>query len=108
MLITSQDTLIVITPQQLKTTNLIFVDHKRLIKENELLNLQINNYKEINYKLEQTDSLRQEQIFQYKIDIEDRNESIDRLTKSLNNKQKIIVSGGITSAVIIVLCLLLK
>lgn len=60
------DTVISITPIQLKQTNLIFAEHQKLLKENKLLLKQLNNYKNDNALLIKADSLRCMQVEAYK------------------------------------------
>ena len=103
----SQDTL-KITSEQLRTTNLIFVEHKKFSEEIPLLNQQISNLEQINKSWEQTDSVRQSQLIYYNQVIEDKNKSIEGLNKSLKKKNNIINYGGSISVLTIVLCLLLK
>ena len=103
----SQDTL-KITSEQLRTTNLIFVEHKKFSEEIPLLNQQISNLEQINKSWEQTDSVRQSQLIYYNQVIEDKNKSIEGLNKSLKKKNNIINYGGSISVLTIILCLLLK
>ena len=103
----SQDTL-KITSEQLRITNLIFIEHEKLSLEVPLLKEQINNLELINKSWEHTDSIRISQLIHYQQEIDNRNKSIDNLNKSLNNKQNIIKYGGIVSIVTIVVCLFLK
>ena len=100
----SQSTL-TITSEQLRITNLIFNDHKRLSEQVPLLTQQISNLEHINSSWEKTDSIRKSQIVYYNQVIEDQNKSIDGLNKSLEKKRKIIKYGGVSS--IIIICLLL-
>lgn len=103
----SQDTL-KITSEQLRTTNLIFVEHKKFSEEIPLLNQQISNLEQINKSWEQTDSIRQSQLLYCNQVIEDKNKSIEGLNKSLKKKNNTIKYGGTLSVLTIVLCLLLK
>lgn len=99
-----KDSIVSITPAQLKETNLIFAEHHKLLIENQLLSEQLNNYKEDNKLLVKTDSVRQAQIKVYK----DWNES---LTKNLNKKKKTLLFwkiGGITVSSGLLLLLLVK
>lgn len=92
------------TPSQLKQTNLIFIEHKKLLIENKLLKEQIDNYKEDNKLLIKTDSIRISQINIYK----DLNNSLNR---SLKNKRKSLLFwkiGGITISSSFLLLFLLK
>ena len=56
------DSLIVITPQQLKTTNLIFLEHKKFKLEFPELNKQISSYEKIIKSYVKTDSIKDNQI----------------------------------------------
>ena len=99
-----KDSIVSITPAQLKETNLIFAEHHKLLIENQLLSEQINNYKEDNKLLVKADSIRQAQIKVYK----NWNES---LTKNLDKKQKTLFLwkiGGITVSSSLLLFLLIK
>ena len=101
---TEKDSIVSITPTQLKETNLIFAEHHKLLIENQLLSEQLNNYKEDNKLLVKTDSIRQAQIKIYK----DWNES---LIKNLNKKKKTLLFwkiGGITVSSGLLLLLLVK
>lgn len=51
-------TRIVITDKQLKTANLIFVEHSKLLKENDILKKQINNYIVLDSLNAKTDSIK--------------------------------------------------
>ena len=99
-----KDSIVSITPAQLKETNLIFAEHRKLLIENQLLSEQLNNYKEDNKLLVKADSVRQAQMKTYK----DWNES---LTKNLNKKNKTLFFwkiGGITISSGLLLLLLIK
>lgn len=99
-----KDSIVSITPAQLKETNLIFAEHHKLLIENQLLSEQLNNYKEDNNLLIKADSIKQTQIKIYK----DWNES---LNKNLNKKEKTLFFwkiGGITVSSSLALLLLLK
>ena len=99
-----RDSTVSITPTQLKETNLIFAEHRKLLIENQLIFEQLNNYKEDNKLLIKADSVRQAQIKVYK----DWNES---LTKNLNKKKKTLFLwkiGGITVSSGLLLLLLIK
>ena len=88
-----KDSIVSITPAQLKETNLIFAEHHKLLIENQLLSEQLNNYKEDNKLL---------QIKVYK----DWNNS---LTKDLNKKNRTLffwkIGGIIVSSGLLVLLL---
>lgn len=102
----SQNTL-TITSEQLKTTNLIFAEHKKLVTTVPLLEEQITNLNRINRSWERTDSIRKLQIDYCMKQIDERNKSIDRLEKSLNRKKKYITYSS-TCCLALLICLFLK
>ena len=103
----SQDTL-KITSEQLRLTNVIFLEHKKFSKQVPLLQQQITNLERINESWKQTDSIRKSQLLYSNQVIEDKNKSIEDLNKSLKRKQNLIKYGGTASVLTIILCLLLK
>lgn len=106
-----QDSTVLITSDQLKYTNLIFVEHKKLLEENRLLGLQIQNYQEKTNSLLKTDSLRAAQMANYQNINNAYVTQIEDLNKNINRKNKSITCwkiGGITVSTVLVLFLLLK
>lgn len=106
-----QDSTVLITSDQLKYTNLIFVEHKKLLEENRLLSLQIQNYQEKANNLLKTDSLRTIQIANYQNVNNVYVAQIEDLNKTINRKNKSVTCwkiGGITVSAVLVLFLLLK
>ena len=106
-----QDSTVLITSDQLKYTNLIFVEHKKLLEENRLLYQQIKNYKAKTNILLKTDSLRVEQIANYQHINEEYILQIDNLNKAIKKKDRTVTCwkiGGITVSIGLVLFLLLK
>ena len=103
----SQDTL-KITSEQLRLTNVIFLEHKKFSEQVPLLQQQITNLEQINESWKQTDSIRKSQLLYCNQVIEDKNKSIEGLNKSLKRKQNLIKYGGTVSVLTIILCLLLK
>lgn len=86
----SNDTVVLITPQQLKETNLIFAEHQKLLVEKKLLLNQLNNYKLDNDLLSYSDSIKSLQVDNYKnlansysIQIEELNQEVQKKNKSL-------------------------
>ena len=102
----SQDTL-KISSEQLRTTNLIFLEHKKLKTQVPLLKTQIFNLEQIDQSWAHTDSIQKDKLRTYEIQVFDRDQHINYLNKSLKAKKKIIQYGTIGS-VLIILCLLLK
>ena len=105
LIITPQDSIVSITAQQLKYTNLIFIEHKKLLEENSLLCKQINNYQLKVKTLEQIDSIRKSQIISERILYENQ---IKDLTSKKNKTITLWKIGGITVSASLVLLLLLK
>lgn len=59
----TRDSLIVITPQQLKTTNLIFLEHKKLKAETVQLYTQLEAFDLLLYNSAKVDSIKNLQIY---------------------------------------------
>ena len=99
-----KDTIVSLTPSQLKETNLIFAEHSKLLIENRLLREQVNNYIEDNDLLIKADSVRLSQISAYR-------ELNNSLNESLKKKNKTLFFwkvGGITLSSSLILLLLVK
>lgn len=110
----TSDSLIVITPQQLKTTNLIFLEHKKLKLEVPELNKQIVSYESLINSYTKSDSLKNSQISELTNYIEvseqvrkNQLKEINRL-KSKNQLYKGLSIGGVTISVIFLITLLIK
>ena len=96
-----------ITSEQLKTTNLIFAEHKKLSETVHLLNNKIDNLEFINRSLLDKDSINNIKIQTSIKVIECQEQYIAQLNKKINKKQKIINWGAsISTLIIVVLCLL--
>lgn len=101
----SQDTSrITITSDQLRTTNLIFAEHKEYSRLVPLIRQENTNLQTINKTWERTDSIKTSQINQQYKMIEKQNENIDKLKKSI--KVRNTVTG--VSLITALLCLLLN
>lgn len=92
------DSIVLITPEQLKETNLIFNEHNLLKTKVPLLERKIQVLTEINDNHSKIDSLRVQEINQYKA-------NVDRLKKSIKIKNTLIT--GISSGFVVSLLLLL-
>ena len=100
-----------ITPNQLKEANLIFVEHQKLLRENDLLFKQISNYKLDNELLLKTDSLRILQLRDYEGLTESYNLKIEQLNKEIKRKNNTLLGwkvGSVTVSVGLLVWLLLK
>lgn len=94
------DSLIVISPTQLKQTNLIFLEHNKLILENRELKSQLNNYSDLVSNYQTNDSIKNTQISllrsnldKYNTIIETQNTQIKKL-RSSNKLYKGITIGS--------------
>lgn len=92
------DSIVLITPEQLKETNLIFNEHNLLKTKVPLLERKIQILTEINDNHSKIDSLRVQEINQYKA-------NVDKLKKSIKIKNTLIT--GISSGFVVSLLLLL-
>lgn len=95
----------------MKYANLIFVEHKKLLEENDLLTQQVQNYQAKTDFLLRTDSLRIAQITNYQLINETYATQIEDLNKAIKKKDRAVTCwkiGGITVSVGLVLFLLLK
>lgn len=110
----TNDSLIVITPQQLKATNLIFLEHKKLKLEIPELNKQIASYESLIKSYEQTDSVRNAQVKRLMLHAEVSEQVIQNQLREINkleSKNKLfkgLTIGGVTVSVILIATLLLK
>ena len=103
--------MIVITPQQLKHTNLIFLEHKKLKSEILELNKKLSLQKQINHKLEESLVVQTNTIENYK-SMESINKDMlyrkDQEIKKYKLSAKGWMIGGISVTVVGVLLLIAK
>ena len=97
---------IIITPEQLKTTNLIFLEHEKYTKEVPLLNKKIETLEEINKSWLHTDSIRRINEKQYNAIIKKDSIKITQLQSS-HKKYKVVTKISIIVNIILA-CLLVK
>ena len=97
---------ITITPEQLKTTNLIFLEHEKYTKEVPLLNKKIETLEEINKSWLHTDSIRKINEKQYNAIIKKDSVKITQLQSS-HKKYKVVTKISIIVNIILA-CLLVK
>lgn len=105
------DSIVLITPSQLKETNLIFAEHQKLLLENSLLYEQVSNYEKANQILTQADSLKSLQLDNYKLLSKSYSDQISTLTNKLTKKTKEAICwkvGGISVSIGLLVWLLLK
>lgn len=98
------DTLITITPSELKTVNLIFVEHKHLLKENVLLQDKITQLEAINLNLTSISSLKDNKLDEFDKKIKsqlktesDLNKQIEKLKKG--KKFDFIIGGALIATI---------
>ena len=106
-----RDSTVLITSDQLKRINLIFVEHEALLKTNSLLHQQLANYKLNNNLLLRSDSIHKVEIDKYKLLTESFSSEITSLNKEIKRKDRTILTlkiGGITISSGLLLWLLLK
>lgn len=110
----TSDSLIVITPQQLKVTNLIFLEHKKLKLQVPELNKQIVSYESLINSYVRSDSLKNSQVKELTNYIEvseqvrkDQLREINKL-KSKNQLYKGLSIGGITISIALLITLLIR
>lgn len=108
------DSIVEITTEQLKKTNLIFVEHKSLKSENKELHYQIDKYKDLINNYNQRDSinsLKIKELTNYsefannELTIKDK--EIYKLNK-LKNNYKIFTICGITISTVLGILLICK
>ena len=97
---------ITITPEQLKTTNLIFLEHEKYTKEVPLLNKKIETLEKINKSWLHTDSIRRINEKQYNAIIKRDSIKITQLQSS-HKKYKVVTKISIILNIILA-CLLVK
>lgn len=95
--------LVTITDKQLKTANLIFLEHEKLSKEVPLLNEKISNLEKINSTWQHTDSIRKSNELKYIKTINSNDSKIKQLKKDKN----ILLGTSFTSIALFLLSLFL-
>ena len=97
---------ITITPEQLKTTNLIFLEHEKYTKEVPLLNKKIETLEKINKSWLPTDYIRRINEKQYNTIIKKDSIKITQLQSS-RKKYKVVTKISIILNIVLA-CLLVK
>ena len=82
----TKDSLIVISPTQLKQTNLIFSEHEYLLEVNSLLLQELDYTDQLNFNLMQLDSNNTSEIQYLKTVNLDYSKTIEDLQKKVNRK----------------------
>lgn len=99
----NESELVTITDKQLKTANLIFLEHEKLSKEVSLLNERISNLEKIDSTWQHTDSIRKSNELKYIETINNNNSQIKQLKKD----KKILLGTSFTSIALFLLSLFL-
>ena len=99
----NESELVTITAKQLKTANLIFLEHEKLSKEVPLLNEKISNLEKINSIWQHTDSIRKSNELKYIKTINNNDSKIKQLKKDKN----ILLGTSFTSIALFLLSLFL-
>ena len=108
------DSLVVITPQQLKASNLIFLEHKKLKLERFELNKQLTSYELLTANYAKTASIRLQQLARAELQMQMYDEAISKQREQIakmNKKNKRLTTlsiGGFAISVGLLLALLIK
>lgn len=105
------DSTVLITPNELKETNLIFAEHAKLLIDNELLGNQVENLEQEVYLLQEADSIRCQQIDNYEAMSQSYQNYIQALNEKIKKESRTMLAwqiGGVTVSVGLLLLLLLK
>lgn len=108
------DSLVVITPQQLKASNLIFLEHKKLKLERFELDKQLTSYELLTANYAKTDSIRLQQLARAELQMQMYDEAISKQREQIakmNKKNKRLTTlsiGGFAISVGLLLALLIK
>lgn len=108
------DSLIVITPQQLKATNLIFLEHKKLKLELPELNKQIVTYESLIKSYAATDSIRSIEVKRLMLHAQVSEQVMQSQLREINKLEsrkklyKGLTIGGFSVSAVLLITLLLK
>lgn len=100
----SKDTVVTITPTQLKTANLIFAEHELLSKKMPLLESKISNLETVNSNWIKVDSLRSNQLTLYKQSLENKDNDIKSLKNSLTKSKTVAGVTVLTTIILALVC----
>ena len=110
----TNDSLIVITPQQLKATNLIFLEHKKLKLEVPELSMQINSYESLIKSYEQSDSIQNAKIERLLLHAENSEQVMQNQLREINKLEsknkifKVLTIGVVTVSVALLIAMFVK
>lgn len=99
------DSLVIITAEQLKQTNLIFVEHDYLTNENGLLKNKISLQDSLIYNYSQIDSIQKSNIIKLTEKVDFANNKINKLEKQFKIYKPVayISSGALITTLLILL-----
>lgn len=109
-----KDSVVLISLPQLKQTNLIFLEHRKLKTTNELLNEQLKNFYVLNKEQERIDSLQKKQLITFSQVVQTQNVEIEDLKKTIDEQKRrskvknYIIGGALTVTILTVLISALK
>ena len=105
------DSLVVITPLQLKKTNLIFLEHRKFKLENNELQLQTAKYKQLYENCLVTDSINSTINSELKSELLARDEELRKQLQIVSKQKrqiKAITIGGVTVSIALLLFILCR
>lgn len=82
------DSLVVITHNQLKATNLIFIEHAKLAMLYPIQERKIAVYKQLESEYKLNDSIKSKQIIEHQNTINENIKTINSLNSTISNKNK--------------------
>ena len=100
------DSLVIITAEQLKQTNLIFIEHDYLTNENGLLKNKISLQDSLIYNYSQIDSIQKNNIIKLNEEVDFATNKINKLEKQFKiYKPVAYASSGVLIATLLILLL---
>ena len=88
------DSLVVITAEQLKEANLIFLEHSYLANENILLQNKLDLKDDLIFNYQKMDSINRENIIKLSRELDISNKKVVKLEKRVKNDKAIFWAGG--------------
>ena len=88
------DSLVIITAEQLKDVNLIFLEHSYLVEENNLLLDKLDLKDEMIFNYQHMDSINRANIIKLTNELDFSKNKVDKLSKQLSNHKKYFWIGG--------------
>lgn len=101
------DSLVVITADQLKQTNLIFLEHSHLIQENDILSEKLDLQDELIFNYQQMDSINRTNLIKLNKELDFSKSEVVRLNKKVNTQRTILWVGS-SALVAAIVAFLLK